>query len=77
MAKIVSLFIITFLLFLTFSGHVLARPEPQFSDVAPVEINSKGDEVEKAGGEGEDELLMRSTHEAHIDYIYTQKQKQP
>ncbi|KAG6436296.1 hypothetical protein SASPL_101190 [Salvia splendens] len=77
MAKIVSLFIITFLLFLTFSGHILARPEPQFADVTPVEIHSKGDEVEKAGGEAEDELLMRSTLEAHIDYIYTQKQKQP
>ncbi|KAG6432980.1 hypothetical protein SASPL_104581 [Salvia splendens] len=75
MAKIVSLFIITFL---TFSGHMLARPEPQFADVTPIEIHCKGDDqVEKAGGEAEDELLMRGTLEAHIDYIYTQKQKQP
>ncbi|XP_047937820.1 phytosulfokines-like [Salvia hispanica] len=76
MAKIVSLCIITFLLFLTFSGNVLARPEPQFSDIAPVEIHGKGDEVENASGEGEDEWLMRRTLEAHLDYTYDPTRQQ-
>ncbi|KAG6414948.1 hypothetical protein SASPL_122327 [Salvia splendens] len=77
MAKNLSLCILIFLLFLTFSDNLLARPEPTFSDVIPVEIHGKGYGVEKANGEGEDEWLMRSTLEAHVDYIYTQKQKQP
>ncbi|KAL1557876.1 hypothetical protein AAHA92_08411 [Salvia divinorum] len=78
MGKNLSLCIMIFLIFLTFSDNLLARPEPMFSDVTPdVEIRGKGYEVERASGEGEDEFLMRSTLEAHIDYIYTQKQKQP
>ncbi|KAG6417454.1 hypothetical protein SASPL_119614 [Salvia splendens] len=77
MAKNLSLCITIFLLFLTFSDNLLARPESTFSDVTPVEIHGKGYGVERARGEGEDEWLMRSTLEAHIDYIYTQKQKQP
>ncbi|KAH6813456.1 hypothetical protein C2S51_022474 [Perilla frutescens var. frutescens] len=82
MAKIIYLCIITLFLFLTFSGDVIARPDPNFSDVTPVEIHSKGgvDEGNCGGGgegEGEDECLMRRTLEAHLDYIYTQKQKQP
>ncbi|KAH6767044.1 hypothetical protein C2S52_018027 [Perilla frutescens var. hirtella] len=79
MAKIIYLCIITLFLFLTLSGDVIARPEPNFSGVTPVEIHSKGgvDEENCGGGEGEEECLRRRTLEAHLDYIYTQKQKQP
>ncbi|KAI3448194.1 hypothetical protein Pfo_004859 [Paulownia fortunei] len=83
MAKITSLCIITLLLFLT-SSHVLARRDPTFHDVTPMETHAGDNEVQKVGvdedscgGVGEDDCMMRRTLEAHLDYIYTQKQKQP
>ncbi|KAL8540476.1 hypothetical protein ACS0TY_001927 [Phlomoides rotata] len=72
-AKIASLCILTLLLFLAVSDHVVAGRGPTFS--APVKKLDLVDEDE-CGGE-EDECMMRRTLEAHLDYIYTQKQKQP
>ncbi|KAG8364186.1 hypothetical protein BUALT_Bualt19G0100800 [Buddleja alternifolia] len=81
MAKITSLcMLITFLLLLTLSD-VLGRPEPTFHGSTPVETRFKDNEVyvgeESCDGIGEDECLMRRTLQAHIDYIYTQRQTQP
>ncbi|KAK4401778.1 UNVERIFIED_CONTAM: phytosulfokine [Sesamum calycinum] len=86
-----TLFTTTLLLLLAFS-HVLARPGPgparpgpAFHDVTPMETqradHNEAQKVvmdrDKCVGLGEDECMMRRTLEAQLDYIYTQKQKQP
>nr|GMD87650.1 phytosulfokines-like [Ipomoea batatas] len=81
MSKVTSFCMIAFLVLLLAASQVVSRPVPAatFSDVTPVETNH-GDKMAvegSCGGEGEEECLMRRTMEAHIDYIYTQKQKQP
>ncbi|KAI3445871.1 hypothetical protein Pfo_002536 [Paulownia fortunei] len=83
MGNATTLCMTTLLLLLAFS-HVLARREPAFHDVTPMETHRRDNEVQKVVidrdscvGLEEDECLMRRTLEAHLDYIYTQKQKQP
>ncbi|KAL8027591.1 hypothetical protein ABFX02_14G105300 [Erythranthe guttata] len=77
MAKIISLFLTTFFLFLALSV-VVARP---FYDVTPLsEAQSYGiDEgYNSCVGVGDDECMMRRTLQANLDYIYTQNHnKQP
>ncbi|XP_022896919.1 phytosulfokines-like [Olea europaea var. sylvestris] len=82
MSKVIALCVIT-LLFLTLS-HTCARPEPTFHDITPMETHKEDHEEhmtdmdqKSCDGIGEDECMMRRTLEAHLDYIYTQKQNQP
>lgn len=85
MSKVSTLCIVSLLLFLTLS-YAVARPVATFQDVTPMETHhghrvndhvEKVDKEESCEGLGEDECLMRRTLEAHLDYIYTQGQKQP
>ncbi|KAM7507228.1 hypothetical protein LguiA_017681 [Lonicera macranthoides] len=71
MSKATTLFILAILLCFTLS--CTSRPDP----FTPEKTQYKGDEVvdEKCEGVGEEECLMRRTLVAHVDYIYTQKQK--
>ncbi|TYI02007.1 hypothetical protein ES332_A11G240600v1 [Gossypium tomentosum] len=83
MAKLASLFILTHLLVSTLSFSFAARSGPAFPNDSPAKTQSQGttttDEIEQSEdrceGVGEDECLMRRTLAAHLDYIYTQKQK--
>ncbi|KAL3515378.1 hypothetical protein ACH5RR_022280 [Cinchona calisaya] len=87
MSKISTLCIISLLLFLTLSYSVIARPVATFHDITPMETHhdlnvnnnnvEKVDKEESCEGLGEDECMMRRTLQAQLDYIYTQKQKQP
>ncbi|KAH7850960.1 hypothetical protein Vadar_005239 [Vaccinium darrowii] len=60
-----------------------ARPLPHPLEDSPVETHHGGVDARKTGaaveesceGVGDEECLMRRTLAAHIDYIYTQKQK--
>ncbi|EYU37556.1 hypothetical protein ABFS82_02G046300 [Erythranthe guttata] len=75
---------ITIMFLLVAFPCVLARPDPTFHDVTPMETRHGENEVQKVDavdrdrcvGLGEDECLMRRTLDAHIDYIYTHKRKQ-
>ncbi|KAH7518139.1 phytosulfokines [Ziziphus jujuba] len=80
--KVTSTLCMVFLLLFFFSLTSHARPEPAFSDVnTSAKIQHLDDEAEKVmveescEGIGEEECLMRRTLVAHIDYIYTQKNK--
>ncbi|KAK9287061.1 hypothetical protein L1049_015470 [Liquidambar formosana] len=79
-SKVSTLCMVT--LVLLFALTHAGRPEPAFSNVAPVKTQhgdvegAKNVEVEEnCEGPGEEECLMRRTLAAHLDYIYTQKQK--
>ncbi|KAA8536293.1 hypothetical protein F0562_028771 [Nyssa sinensis] len=78
MSKVSALCIIALLFFTLTSA---ARPVPTFDDVTPMKTRHGDGEVQKVQveesceGVGEEECLMRRTLAAHIDYIYTQKQK--
>ncbi|KAL6964145.1 hypothetical protein U1Q18_035204 [Sarracenia purpurea var. burkii] len=70
--------VITLLIF--FELTCAARPGPAFHDVTPANTEHGDAEVEfeeSCEGVGDEECLMRRTLAAHVDYIYTQKQKQP
>ncbi|KAL3618895.1 hypothetical protein CASFOL_037123 [Castilleja foliolosa] len=71
MSKATAFFVVALLLFFTLCSA--ARLGPTVRDKVKVDkaqlIN------ESCQGVGEDECLMRRTLTAHIDYIYTQKQK--
>ncbi|XP_021274350.1 phytosulfokines 3-like [Herrania umbratica] len=80
MAKLATLFILTLLLVSTLS--FASRSGPAFPNESPAKTQAEGVETENTGavedsceGVGEEECLMRRTLAAHIDYIYTQKQK--
>ncbi|MBA0560958.1 hypothetical protein Golob_017825 [Gossypium lobatum] len=86
MAKLASLFILTLLLVSSLSLSFAARSGPAFANDSPAKTQSQAtttstttDEMEQSEdrceGVGEDECLMRRTLAAHLDYIYTQKQK--
>ncbi|KAK3413996.1 hypothetical protein EUGRSUZ_I02494 [Eucalyptus grandis] len=76
---VISFFLLTLLLFSDVSRA--ARPAPVGADLARTRPEGVDGEVEKVEvergceGIGEEECLMRRTLEAHLDYIYTQKQK--
>ncbi|CAN4107817.1 unnamed protein product [Withania somnifera] len=78
MAKLCTVCMIAFLLLLTLtcaaSRPMKSTPPMEHSkDKTATEV-----EVEdKWEGVGEEECLMRRTLEAHLDYIYTQRHKQP
>ncbi|KAM7482401.1 hypothetical protein LguiB_006984 [Lonicera macranthoides] len=78
MSRLSTLCIISLLLISVLS-YAAARPQPAFLDVTPMEIRPtlKDNDVEENCSRDQEECLMRRTLEAHIDYIYTQKQKQP
>lgn len=76
---------VSLLLFLMVS-HSLARPlATAFHDVTPMEthhhpekqqiVNTEDGSCEGLGDE--EECMMRRTLQAHLDYIYTQKEKKP
>ncbi|XP_059624030.1 phytosulfokines 3-like [Cornus florida] len=80
MSKVTSLIMIVLLLCFTLS--YAARPEPtKLPEVTPANtqrvVEAQKFEVadESCEGVGDEECLMRRTLAAHIDYIYTQKQK--
>ncbi|KAK6258686.1 Phytosulfokine - like 1 [Theobroma cacao] len=80
MAKLATLFILTLLLVSTLS--FAARSGPAFPNESTAKTQAEGVETENTEavedsceGVGEEECLMRRTLAAHIDYIYTQKQK--
>ncbi|XP_059651083.1 phytosulfokines-like [Cornus florida] len=80
MSKVSTLCMIALLLFFTLTCSA-ARPEPALHHVPLMNTQHGVGESEKVeleedcGGIGEEECLMRRTLAAHIDYIYTQKQK--
>ncbi|GFY99442.1 phytosulfokines 3-like [Actinidia eriantha] len=81
MSKITTLFLLSLLLCSTLS--YAARPQPLPVEDSPAKTHLPGVEAthhgemvdESCDGVGEEECLMRRTLAAHIDYIYTQKQK--
>ncbi|KAL8541627.1 hypothetical protein ACS0TY_002770 [Phlomoides rotata] len=83
MAKATTTLCLTTLLLLLAFSHVLARVGPAFHDVTPMENPRAEKEGQKAAvdrdscvGLREDECMMRKTIEAHLDYMYAQKQQQ-
>ncbi|KAL5788026.1 hypothetical protein ACOSP7_004975 [Xanthoceras sorbifolium] len=81
MSSKVSALCIAALLLSFFTLSCTARPQPSFSDVTPLNTDQTEDVEaeklleEKCEGAGEEECLMRRTLAAHVDYIYTQKNK--
>ncbi|XWS33463.1 hypothetical protein CRYUN_Cryun22dG0085200 [Craigia yunnanensis] len=81
MAKLATLFVLTLLLVSTLS--FAARSGPAFPNNSPAKTRVEGVETEQTDQVvedsceevGDEECLMRRTLAAHIDYIYTQKQK--
>ncbi|XVE82961.1 hypothetical protein DITRI_Ditri16bG0047300 [Diplodiscus trichospermus] len=81
MAKLATLFVLTLLLVSSLS--FAARSGPAFPSNSPAKTQAEVVETEQSDeavgdsceGVGEEECLMRRTLAAHIDYIYTQKQK--
>ncbi|KAM7516431.1 hypothetical protein LguiA_006014 [Lonicera macranthoides] len=80
MSKVTSLFIVALILCFTLS--CASRPHPEFHEATPLKTQNKGVETEQVErmdesceGIGEEECLNRRTLVAHLDYIYTQKQK--
>ncbi|KAJ9175084.1 hypothetical protein P3X46_013666 [Hevea brasiliensis] len=81
--KVSTLCIIASLLIISFTLTNAIRPEPASAGVNPAKIGDGDfDQAEKVEvdedsceGVGEEECLMRRTLAAHIDYIYTQKNK--
>ncbi|KAI3414572.1 Phytosulfokine-beta [Psidium guajava] len=81
MAKLVALFLIISLLLCSTSAFG-GRPEPAFPQEQPMTSRHERVEAEhvegveeSCEGVGEEECLTRRTLAAHLDYIYTQKQK--
>ncbi|XP_009801525.1 phytosulfokines 3 [Nicotiana tabacum] len=77
MSKLCTLFIVAFLLCLTLT--FAARPDssvakPQFHVASEGKIEIK---EAKCEGVEEEECLKRRTMAAHLDYIYTQSNKNP
>ncbi|KAK8716591.1 hypothetical protein V6N13_043897 [Hibiscus sabdariffa] len=81
MGKLATLFVLTLLLVSTLSfaartGPAFSPAQTQLQVTVETEQSSEGVEVEDScEGIAEDECLMRRTLAAHVDYIYTQKQK--
>ncbi|KAL7206328.1 hypothetical protein ACSBR2_019107 [Camellia fascicularis] len=79
MSKVSTFCILALLLFFTLT--CTAQPEPAFHHITPMKTQHRDVRVdqmeESCEGVGEEECLMRRTLAAHVDYIYTQKQKQP
>ncbi|PSS30675.1 Phytosulfokine-beta like [Actinidia chinensis var. chinensis] len=81
MSKITILFLLSLLLCSTLS--YAARPQPLPVEDSPVKTHLPGGEDthhgdmfdESCDGVGDEECLMRRTLAAHVDYIYTQKNK--
>ncbi|KAM7474771.1 hypothetical protein LguiB_022014 [Lonicera macranthoides] len=80
MGKVTPLCMIAFLLLSSLTYASATRPGP-FHDITPVKIQHMVDKVPKVDveenctGIEEQDCLMRRTLQAHIDYIYTQKQQ--
>ncbi|KAK3411918.1 phytosulfokines 3 [Eucalyptus grandis] len=81
MAKMVTLFLMISLLLCSFSAFG-GRPEPGFPQENTMTSHHERFEAEhvegveeSCEGVGEEECLTRRTLAAHLDYIYTQKQK--
>ncbi|KAG6666031.1 hypothetical protein I3843_01G001900 [Carya illinoinensis] len=83
MAKVATGLLMIALLLCSSTLNYASRPEPGFADATPANTHH-GDFVEaehvravdeSCEGLGEEECLKRRTLAAHLDYIYTQKQK--
>ncbi|GFY93706.1 phytosulfokine 5 precursor [Actinidia rufa] len=77
-SKVTTLLMFALLLCSTLS--CTARPEPRLPNNTPLKTQHGVVEAEvvvdeSCEGVGDDECLMRRTLAAHVDYIYTQKQK--
>ncbi|KAI7741605.1 hypothetical protein M8C21_024039 [Ambrosia artemisiifolia] len=76
--KITTLCMIAILLHSMLS-YTIARQVPTYKDVTPEKTHvfkdAKVNGEEDCTGLGEEECLMRRTHSAHLDYIYTNKKK--
>ncbi|PHT98247.1 hypothetical protein BC332_32839 [Capsicum chinense] len=82
MAKLCTFYMIAFLLLLMLTCATSRPMSTPYHDVTPMEHSKdkavRKDELEdRCEGVGEEECLMRRTLEAHLDYIYTQRHKQP
>ncbi|TMX04974.1 hypothetical protein EJD97_003759 [Solanum chilense] len=83
MAKLNTFCMIAFLLFLALTCASSRPVRAPYHDVTPMEHTKdkaamKEDVEDRCEGPGgEEECLMRRTLEAHLDYIYTQRHKQP
>ncbi|MED6217742.1 hypothetical protein PIB30_020541 [Stylosanthes scabra] len=69
-----------FFLLLTFSYAGRPTPAPGSATSFDVSSNIQNEvleEKETCEGMGEEECLMRRTLAAHIDYIYTQRNRKP
>ncbi|XP_052194403.1 phytosulfokines-like [Diospyros lotus] len=78
----VSAFCTVAILLLFVLTPAAARPVPAFPGDAQAaktqhEVVDGAELEESCQGVGEEECLIRRTLTAHLDYIYTQKQKQP
>ncbi|KAA8528444.1 hypothetical protein F0562_035799 [Nyssa sinensis] len=76
MAKPSALFMIALLLFFLLTCSARPGPSPVIKTQSE-DAETGNNEVDEASCEGVDkeECLMRRTLAAHVDYIYTQKQK--
>nr|XP_009802460.1 PREDICTED: phytosulfokines-like [Nicotiana sylvestris] len=82
MAKLSTFCMISFLLLLTLTCASSRPMSTPYHDVTPMEhskdkATAKVEVDDRCEGLGEEECLMRRTLEAHLDYIYTQRHKQP
>ncbi|KAI4327320.1 hypothetical protein L6164_019796 [Bauhinia variegata] len=73
MTKFSALFFMALLLCFMFTDA--ARPQPSYIQHEVVETEHAEAVNESCDGVAEEECLMRRTLAAHLDYIYTQKQK--
>nr|KYP39477.1 Phytosulfokines 3 [Cajanus cajan] len=76
MSKLATIFIFNFYLLICFGLIYASPPNVQFDDAI---FSPHGDVaayvLDDESCEGIDECLMRRTLAAHVDYIYTQKNK--
>ncbi|KAL8125033.1 hypothetical protein AgCh_012634 [Apium graveolens] len=83
MSKIISTFLIIFIFLCATLSHASRSPNFLISHPTSTQQQISKDQVgeiaevenENCEGIGNEECLMRRTLVAHIDYIYTQKQK--
>ncbi|GLT46829.1 hypothetical protein SLA2020_205590 [Shorea laevis] len=77
MARLVTQLMVMVLLLCTTFTYA-ARPEPAFANYTPeTQLEDEVAVKESCEGVGEEDCLMRRNLAIHLDYVYTQKHKQP